>query len=196
LTFLVLEGFSGTGKTSLASGLERLGWLRLTESAHVVPKDVPVADRADTNADFSLLGATMVYSSVISGSRSSRDIVSEGYLLSDLAYARIRYDLKKSTAFPAMLAVCREILSDPVMKPDLYIILEAGAETIGTRQMRKDERDRNLTDFFRTRYYTALDEIHGDLGERNVERVQTDSDMELTLESILGLLRRRKLTVP
>src|SRR5713226_8782971 len=66
MAFIVLEGFSGTGKTSLASGLERQGWLRLQESAHAVPKDVPVADRADTPADFSLLGATMVYSSIIS----------------------------------------------------------------------------------------------------------------------------------
>jgi len=60
MAFIVLEGFSGTGKTSLAMGLERRGWLRLQESAHAVPKDVPVAERADTAADFSLLGATMV----------------------------------------------------------------------------------------------------------------------------------------
>ena len=193
MTFLVLEGFSGTGKTSLASALEAMGWLRLAESAHVVPKDVPVADRANTQADFSLLGATMVYSSVIAGSRARRNIVSEGYLLSDLAYARIRYDLKTSTAFPSMLEVCREILSDPVMKPDLYILLEAGAETIGTRQMKKDLRERNLTEFFMTRYYSALSEIHQELGEANVEKLQTDSDTSVTLDGILGILRRRKL---
>ena len=193
MTFLVLEGFSGTGKTSLASALEALGWLRLAESAHVVPKDVPVADRANTQADFSLLGATMVYSSVIAGSRTKRNIVSEGYFLSDLAYARIRYDLKTSTAFPSMLEVCREILSDPVMKPDLYILLEAGAETIGSRQMKKDLRERNLTEFFMTRYYSALSEIHQELGEANVEKLQTDSDTSVTLDGILGILKRRKL---
>ena len=87
MTFIVLEGFSGTGKTSLALGLEKRGWVRLQESAHAVPRDVPVADRADTAADFSLLGATMTYSSVVSKLRGTRKIVSEGYLLSDLAYA-------------------------------------------------------------------------------------------------------------
>src|SRR5579863_7351068 len=143
LPFVVLEGFSGTGKTSLAIGLEKMGWLRLAESAHVVPTDVPVADRADTPADFSLLGATMVYSSIISKKRQSRNIVSEGYLLSDLAYARVRYDLGKSKAFPAMLEVCRKILGDETLRPDLYILLDAGADTIGNRQQKKDDREKN-----------------------------------------------------
>jgi thymidylate kinase len=194
LPFVVLEGFSGTGKTSLAMGLERDGWIRLQESAHAVPKEVPVADRADTAADFSLLGATMMYSSQISKLRGSRRIVSEGYLLSDLAYARIRYDLKKSTAFPSMMAICREILADPAMRPDVYILLEAGVDTIGTRQRSKDERERNLTEFFRTRYYSALSEIHEELGERNVETVRTDSDTDATMRDILAVLRRRSLT--
>ncbi len=66
MAFVVLEGFSGTGKTTLAKGLESMGWVRLQESAHAVPRDVPVADRADTAADFSLLGATLIYSSIIS----------------------------------------------------------------------------------------------------------------------------------
>ena len=193
MAFIVLEGFSGTGKTSLAMGLERMGWLRLQESAHAVPKDVPVADRADTAADYSLLGATMVYSSIISKLKGTRNIVSEGYLLSDLAYARIRYDLKKSRAFPSMVAVCREILSDPTLRPDLYIVLDAGAETIGQRQRGKDERERNLTEYFRTRYYSALAEVHEELGETKIERLQTDSDLNVTLEAILEILRKRKV---
>jgi thymidylate kinase len=193
MPFIVLEGFSGTGKTSLATALENMGWLRLQESAHAVPKDVPVADRADTPADYSLLGATMVYSSIISKLRGTRNIVSEGYLLSDLAYARIRYDLKKSRAFPSMLTVCREMLSDPGLRPDLYIVLEAGAETIGQRQRGKDERERNLTEFFRTRYYSALAEVHEELGEREIDRLQTDSDLNVTLQAILEILRRRNL---
>ena len=188
-----MEGFSGTGKTTLARALERQGWLRLQESAHAVPKDVPVADRADTAADYSLLGATLVYSSIISKSRSTRDIVSEGYLLSDLAYARIRYDLKKSAAYPSMLAICRDILADPSMRPDLYILLEADSETIDDRQRTKDEREKNVTEFFRTRYYSAIAEIHEELGEKNVERVHTDADLRLTLENILVVLKRRNV---
>lgn len=193
MPFIALEGFSGTGKTSLATGLERQGWLRLQESAHAVPKDVPVADRADTPADFSLLGATMVYSSIISKLRGTRNIVSEGYLLSDLAYAKIRFELKKSEAYPAMLTMCRRILQEPAMRPDLYILLKAGAETIDLRQRNKDERERNMTEFFRARYYSALAEIHEELGEKKSEVVETDSDLDMTLQRILDVIRNRKV---
>ncbi|MDV3244184.1 MAG: AAA family ATPase [Nitrososphaerales archaeon] len=191
--FVVLEGFSGTGKTTMARGLERRGWLRLAESAHVVPKDVPVAERADTLADYSLMGATMVYCSLISKFRNTRSIVSEGYLLSDLAYARIRYDLGKSEAYPAMLAMCKRILSDKRLQPDLYILLEARTETISERQQRKNEREKNVDEFFRKRYYTAIAEMHERLGQDKVETVYTDSDLGATLEAIIALLRREKL---
>lgn len=189
-----MEGFSGTGKTTLAKGLEKQGWLRLQESAHAVPEQVPVADRADTPADYSLLGATMVYSSIISKMRQTTNIVAEGYLLSDLAYARVRYDLKKSAAFPSMLALCREVLGNKELRPDLYIVLVAKPETIDHRQTTKNERERNLTEFFRTRYYTALSEIHEELKESSVEKVYTDSDLDLTFDSILEVLKDRKVT--
>lgn len=136
----------------------------------------------------------MVYSSLISKFRGERNIVSEGYLLSDLAYARIRYELKKSTAFPAMMSLCKKILSEPPMKPDLYIILLAGAETIGRRQRNKNKRERNVTEFFRTRYYSALDEIHDELKESNIERLETDGDPSLTLGRILEVVRAKNLT--
>ena len=193
MAFVVLEGFSGTGKTSLAIGLERQGWLRLQESAHAVPRDVPVAERADTAADFSLLGATMMYSSIITRLRGTRNIVSEGYLLGDLAYAKIRYELKKSDAYPSMVAMVRRILQEPAMRPDLYILLKAGEETIDVRQRSKDDRERNPTEFFRTRYYTALAEIHEELKEENVEVVETDSDIDVTLQGILQILARHKV---
>ncbi len=193
MVFVVLEGFSGTGKTTMARGLERKGWMRLPESAHVVPKDVPVADRADTFADYSLVGATMVYSSLISKFRDTRSIVSEGYLLSDLAYARIRYDLGKSEAYPSMLEMCKKILSDSRMQPDLYILLRARPQTIGERQLRKNDREKNLDEFFRTGYYTAIAELHERLGQNEVETVYTDSDLGATFSSVETLLRRNKL---
>ncbi len=193
MAFVVLEGFSGTGKTSLATGLERQGWLRLQESAHAVPRDVPVADRADTAADFSLLGATMMYSSVISKLRLRRNMVSEGYLLGDLAYAKIRYELKKSDAYPSMVSMVRRVLEEPEMKPDIYVLLKAGPEILEVRQSRKDEREKNVTEFFRTRYYSALAEIHAELGEKQSEVVETDSDLEVTLRKILEILGRRKV---
>ena len=195
MVFIVLEGFSGTGKTSLATELERSGWLRLLESAHAVPKDVPLADRAETAADFSLLGATMMYSSVISKFRQTRNIVSEGYLLADLAYAKIRYELKKSDAYPEMLRMVRRVLELPAMRPDIYILLKAGSEPIDSRQMDKEEREKNLTEFFRTRYYSALAEIHEELMEDKIEVVETDSHVDSTLDAILAALGRRKVLV-
>lgn len=188
MAFIVLEGFSGTGKTTIARGLESAGWVRLQESAHAVPRDVPLADRADTAADFSLLGATMVYTSLIARLRGERNLVSEGYLLSDLAYAKIRYELKKSDAYPSMVAVCRRILQEEAARPDMYILLRAGSETIEKRQMGKEERERNVTEFFRERYYSALSELHSELGEQRVEVVQTDSDSEATLKEVLGII--------
>jgi thymidylate kinase len=193
MTFIVLEGFSGTGKTSLAQELEKKGWLRLQESAHAVPRDVPVADRADTAADFSLLGATMTYSSIVSKLRGSRNVVSEGYLLSDLAYAKIRFELKKSGAYPSMVTMVKRILEEPAMRPDVYVLLKAGPETINSRQLGKDERERNMTEFFRTRYYSALEEIHDELDEGEVETVETDHDVEVTLGAVLDILERRKV---
>jgi len=193
MVFIVLEGFSGTGKTTLAMGLEKLGWLRLQESADAVSEEVPVADRADTSADFSLFGATMTYCSVISKLRKTRKIVSEGYLLSDLAYAKIRYELKKSDAYPAMLATCRRILEEPALRPDLYILLRAKPDTIDQRQKNKGERERNVTEFFRTRYYSALAEVHEDLKEEKTEEVETDSDLDVTLDKIMVVLDRTKV---
>jgi len=193
MAFIVLEGFSGTGKTSLAMGLERHGWLRLQESAHAVPNDVPLAERADTAADFSLLGATMMYSSVISKLRTKRNIVSEGYLLGDLAYAKIRYELKKSDAYPAMVTMVKRILEEPAMRPDLHIVLRAGQETIDIRQKSKDDREKNVTEFFRTRYYAVLSEIHDEIGVRNIEELETDSNVEATLQNVLQILASRRV---
>jgi thymidylate kinase len=190
---LALEGFSGTGKTTLAKELESRGWLRLAESAHVVQKEVPVADRADTYADYSLVGATMQYSFTISNLRRSRNIVAEGYLLSDLAYARIRYDLGKSDAFPALLSLAKKALSEEALRPDLYILLRAKDDTISRRQQEKEDREKNLSGAFREGYYKAIMDLHRRTGQENLEVIFTDSDKAETLEEILAALRRRKL---
>jgi len=189
MTFLVLEGFSGTGKTTLARHLEALGWLRLQESAHALPDNVPVADRGDTYSDYSLLGATLAYASTISTLRRVRDLVSEGYLLSDLAYAKVRFEMRKSSAYPAMLTVCREVLSNAEMKPDLYILLETRRDSLRSRNIGKKEID--VSGFSMTSYYSALEEIHKELGERNIENVYTDSDSEVTLKEVLAIIKKR-----
>jgi len=192
MVFIVLEGFSGTGKTSLALGLEKMGWLRLPESAHSVPTEVPVADRGDTSSDYTLFGATMIHCSAITRLREKKRIVSEGYLLSDLAYARIRYDLGKSKAYPSMLAACREIIHQG-LSPDLYVRLDAASEIIEARQRLKGQRDRNQTEFFRTRYYSALREIHAELGEENVEVMRSDTAVDSSLNRVIEILREREL---
>jgi thymidylate kinase len=193
LVFVVLEGFSGTGKTTLTTGLEKMGWMRLPESAHVVPEVVPVAERANTASDYSLLGATMLYSSVISQIRKSRKIVSEGYLLSDLAYAKVRYDLGKSDAFPTMLAACKAILREESLRPDLYIILEAKASTITRRQRRKNAREKISVELFRASYYSALEEIHRKVGEDKIARVDIDSLRKPALQAVLDVLKERNV---
>ncbi len=193
MTFIVLEGFSGTGKTTLAKTLERRGWLRLPESAHAVPSEIPVGERADTFSDYSLVGATMQYSSIIARSRRERDIVAEGYFLSDLAYALIRYDLRNSAAFPHLLGMVRKILRERVLQPDLYLLLRAHSDTIRRRQEEKNEREKNVNKFFRKRYYTAIEYIHRELRQRNLEMVNTEGDAERTLARIMLKLRSHGL---
>jgi len=193
LTFLVFEGFSGTGKTTLAKTLERRGWLRLAESAHVVPKEIPVADRADTFSDYSLIGATMQYCSIISKKRMNTDIVAEGYFLSDLAYALIRYDTKKSTSFPQLLEIVKSILKEQILQPDLYIILKAQSSTILKRQAEKNEREKNVNEFFRRRYYSGIEYLHREMSQGKYEVVSTDDNSKRTLERILAKLRNHGL---
>ena len=186
-----MEGFSGTGKTTLARELERRGWTRLPESAHMISSSIPVAERAGTFADFSLLGATMANCGIIASERNRRAIVSEGYLLSDLAYARVRLELKKSGAFPPMLEFCRKLLARRTLRPDLYVVLEAGEDALGSRQKRKSARDRNDSASFRSMYYRALSGVHKELGETKVVHVMTDRDPSATLDEVLRILKRR-----
>lgn len=187
----MLEGFSGTGKTTLAKSLEEEGWLRLAESAHALPGEVPVGERANTYSDYSLFGATLEYSSVISSNRGSRNVVAEGYLLSDLAYARIRYTLNLSDAFPEMMEFARGILRHKALQPDLFILLVAEKRVIEARQATKDPHDKNMNDFFRNEYYNAIGDLHKEFGFSNLERVTTDTDLGITVAVIREALARR-----
>jgi len=196
MAFIVLEGYSGTGKTTLSRGLERRGWLRFQESAHALPDHVPVADRGDTFSDYSLFGATLSYSSAISRLRGTRNLVSEGYLLSDLAYAKVRFGLKKSGAYPALLALCREALKSPRLRPDLYIALKAGHGTVKRIQAMKSERDREMAGIFRESYYEALAEVHRVLGESMVETLIMDTDPKVTLRAVLAIIENRNVISP
>ena len=165
----------------------------MAESAHVVSSQVPLAERGDTFSDYSLVGATMQYCSVIARSRREREIVTEGYLLSDLAYALIRYELKRSSAFPHLVGIVRRILSDRELQPDVYFILRARSSTITRRQEEKSEREKNMSEFFRKRYYTALEYLHRELDQGNFEVVNTDGIVEETLTKVMTKLGTRGL---
>jgi thymidylate kinase len=193
LTFIVLEGFSGTGKTTLATKLEQRGWLRLMESAHALPSEIPVADRANTFADYSLVGATMQYSYPIYSARGRKHIVAEGYFISDLTYAMIRQKLNKSSAFQSLFNLVRAMLAEPQLQPDLYLLLKARGNTIDNRQSEKNDRERNISRYFRVEYYKIIGRLHQQLQQQKVEIVETDSNLAETLKAVESLVRRHGL---
>lgn len=184
LMFIALEGYSGSGKTTVARMLERRGWLRLAESANILPNDIKVGDRADKYSDYSLFGATMTHSATIASQRQKRRIVSEGYLISDLAYALIRYKLKMSDAFPKLFQIARDFLRDEKLRPDVYILLTANEQTIRSHQRRKSSRDRIITESFYESYYTGIERLHRRLGQQPIIKVQTSSNVYTTLKKI------------
>lgn len=193
LVFIVLEGFSGTGKTTLSKLLEKRGWMRIAESAHILPNTVPVADRGDTFSDISLIGATMQFSSMIASNRAKKRIVAEGYLISDLTYAKIRYELGMSIAFPYLYEVVKGIMHEKQLEPDIYFLLSARDSLIYSRQKRKSERDRNINSYFRKRYYQIINELHHQFGNRNIRIISTESDPKVTLQKIINELIERGL---
>ncbi len=191
MPFVVLEGFSGAGKTTLAKAMEKDGWLRLEESAHAVPSGTPLADSAGTESDYSLLGATLANSALIREKRRAGKVISEGYVISDLAYAKVRYDLDMSAAFPSMLALARKVLREESLRPDAYILLRpARAAPRGNGNW----RSARTYELFAERYYGAIQELHERLTESKVETVKTDTDPAVTLREIAARLRKRGVT--
>ncbi len=165
----------------------------MAESAHIVSSQVPLAERADTFSDYSLVGATMQYCSIIARSRREKEMVAEGYLLSDMAYALIRYELGMSSAFPHLVPLVRRIMSDRQLEPDLYFILKARSSTISRRQEEKNDREKNMSEFFMRRYYTAIEQLHREFEQDNFEVVNTDGDAEKTLTRIMTKLETLRL---
>lgn len=193
MVFIVLEGYSGTGKTSLAKMLERDGWLRITESAHSLPPDIPVADRADTYSDYALLGQVLTSTPRIRRLRSRRRLVAEGYFLSDLAYFKIRQTLGLSSAFPRIYRLVSEIMKDQNLAPDLYILLEADSGEIGRRQERKRARDRNESTYFFEKYYEFIKEFHKALNQPNYTVMESHPRTSQTYRQIRDILSQRQL---
>jgi len=188
LTFLVLEGFSGTGKTALARLFERDGWLRIPESAHLVPEHVPLADRANTLADYALVGAVLSAAYRIAQERTARNIVAEGYLLSDLAYFKVRETLGTSTAFIPIRALVHEVLRDARLVPDLYAVLRISPVELHRRQARKAHRDRLQNQYFAEKYYEFLAELHHEFGDPPQVEVSANAGDEATYQALRRIL--------
>lgn len=192
MAFIVLEGFSGTGKTTIANLLEKKGWLHLTESAHAVSSDVPLADRADVYSDYSLIGATLRTCGVIAHNRKHRNIVSEGFLVNDLTYSLIRQKRGQSDAASEMFTIVGSVLRRPLLHPDLYVLLIADDKTIMKRQKLKSDRDRLTNRFFRKTFYSTIRDLHELFGHTNVVEVRTDKGPEAAVDEILADLENAK----
>nr|WP_276977297.1 hypothetical protein [Ferrimicrobium acidiphilum] len=191
MTFVVLEGFSGTGKTTIANALEQLGWMHLTESAHAISADIPLADRGDVYSDYSLMGATLKTCGVIANNRARRNIVSEGFLVNDLTYSLIRQKRGQSDAAAEFFSIVGNVLRRPALKPDLYAILMADEKAIMKRQKLKSDRDRLTNKFFRKTFYQTLNDLHELFGHKNTLVVKTDSGKDAAVKEILKAISRR-----
>ena len=190
LTFVVLEGFSGTGKTTVANALEQIGWLHLTESAHTVSVDIPLADRADIYSDYSLFGATLKTTGIIAHNRDRRNIVSEGFLVNDLTYSLIRQKRGQSDAASEFFSIVGSVLNKPALKPDLFVILMADEKAIMKRQKLKSDRDRLTNRFFRDTFYQTLNDLHALFGHRNTIVIRTDKGKDEAVKEILDSVAR------
>jgi thymidylate kinase len=187
MVFIALEGFSGTGKTTISRNLYNKGWVSIPESAHVVPDSVPLADRGNTYSDYALIGASLMRMYEIASLRKNKYVVADGYIVSDLTYAKIRYEKGLSNAYPALYNFVKSILGDENIVPDLFIVLTAKEKTIKERQRFKEERDKNLSKYFMKRYYRILYGLHKEMRHKFVN-LSTDDDIEVTAEKILQMV--------
>lgn len=189
MVFVAIEGFSGSGKTTICKYLTKLGWTVIQESASLVPKYVSLADRANTYSDYSLIGSVLMYSFLISRKRKGK-LVADGYLLSDLAYSKLRYEKGLSKAYPNLEYFLINVLKDKVLRPDAYFVLKPSFRTIIKRQKLKNQREKNVNRYFMKRYYEVLFSYHETLGDKNVYLVGTDGPISEIKSQILKLVEK------
>ena len=195
MAFVVLEGFSGTGKTTIANMFEKKNWLHITESAHAIANEIPVADRGNVYSDYSLIGATLRTSGIIAGNRRKRNIVSEGYFISDLAYAMIRQKQGLSEAASEFFPIVGHVIKKKKLQPDLYVLLTASDRSILKRQKLKSDRDRLTNKFFRDNFNTIIMDLHQLFGHKNIVIVSTDKGRDATYRQIVDIMQKRRLRV-
>jgi thymidylate kinase len=189
MVFIALEGFSGTGKTTISRLLARRGWVAIPESAHFVPKTVPLADRGNTYSDYALIGATLTSSYDIVNLRRERNVVADGYIVSDLTYSKIRYERGQSKAYPVLRRFVFSLLKDKLLVPDLFVVLKADEDTIYRRQKYKEEREKNINIYFMERYYKILYMLHREMGH-NFTNLSTDERKEKTERKIVEMVEK------
>lgn len=195
MAFIVLEGFSGTGKTTIANMFEKKNWLHITESAHAIAQEIPVADRGDVYSDYSLIGATLRNSGIIAGNRRKRNIVGEGYFVSDLAYAMIRQRRGLSEAASEFFPIVHNVIKKKRLQPDLYVLLTASDRSILRRQRLKSDRDRLTNRFFMDNFNTIIMDLHQLFGHKNVVAVSNDKGREATFRNIREIMKKRRVRV-
>jgi hypothetical protein len=129
----------------------------------------------------------------IAHQRAARDIIVEGYFLSDLAYFKVRQTLGTSTAFAPIRALVQEVLRDARLVPDLYAVLRIAPTELTRRQERKAARDRLENQYFAARYYEFLYELHREFGHSAHVDVSSDAGDAATYQQLRQILAERGL---
>jgi thymidylate kinase len=89
--------------------------------------------------------------------------------------------------------MAKAMLRQKDLRPDLHLLLVARNETIAARQRVKNERDRNISDFFRNEYYAAIHDLHRSFSVKQVEVIESDGESDATASQIMKVLEKRGL---